>query len=164
MRGDPVLDGVEGNVIHVGRVVGVIADRVFPISTLPDTGFTLAYERRASVSRMRDAAGKQRLDRSPTGRKIGVAGRQSPHAMEMVRQNDEGVDMKWPGPPRFSNGVAQGVDFGHQKMGAPIEQIDREEITASRDSVAAVVRHRRASSKGWAEAHPTRFSISIFSA
>ena len=114
MRGDLMLDGVEVDVIHVGRVVGVVADRVFPISTLPDTGFTLAHERRASVSRMRDAAGKQRLDRSPTGRKIGVAGRQSPHAMDMVRQNDKGVDMKRLGPPRFSNGVAQGVDFGHQ--------------------------------------------------
>lgn len=112
---------------------------------------------------MRDAAGKQRFDRSPTGRKIGVAGRQGPQAMERVRQNDKGVDMKRLGPPRFSNGVAQGVDFGCQKIGASVEQIDREDVTASRDSVAAGVRHRRANSKGWPEAHPTRF-VSHFDA
>ena len=78
MSGGTMLHVVEMDVIHVRRVVAVVADRVFPVSALPDAGLALARERGAAIPWMRDAVGERRLDRPPAVRDVGIGGRQGP--------------------------------------------------------------------------------------
>ena len=42
----------------------------------------------------------------------------------------------------LSHGVAQRIDVADKQVAAPVGQIDREEIGATRDTVSAIVGHR----------------------
>ena len=73
-----VLHRVEMNVIHVGGVILVVANRVFPIPALPDTGFALADQGGAPSFRRRDRSREQGLDRPPPNREVEVVWRRHP--------------------------------------------------------------------------------------
>ena len=46
-----MLYGIEVDVIHVGRVIAVVADCVFPIAALPDAAFTaVSHDFRAGLA------------------------------------------------------------------------------------------------------------------
>ena len=60
--------------------------------------------------------------------------------MEMVGQDDPGVDRKRPGLAYRSHGTPQKIDMPCQQVVAmPLQEIDREKETPSGDAVATVV-------------------------
>jgi len=93
-----VLHQVVVNVIDVSGEIVVVADQVFPEAPLPEIIFAapVAHERRAVANQ---PATERRLDRPPASRKVGVALRQGPERVQMVRQDDGGVDGEGSLPP-----------------------------------------------------------------
>jgi hypothetical protein len=136
-----MLHRIEMDVIHMGRIIPFVPDRVFPKSPLPDAAFPLPQGPDRSFRSLRNPSGKTRLDFAHTPGKIGVAFGQGPLAVHMVRQYDPGIDMERP-PRQFrSHGIPQCRNFDHQQVRAPVPQICREEIGAPWHAIAAIVRH-----------------------
>ena len=50
--------------------------------------------------------------------------------------------MEWSAGAQLPHRVAQRVDVADKQVAAPVGQIDREEIGATRDTVSAIVGHR----------------------
>jgi hypothetical protein len=88
----------------------------------------------------RDARGdkpmrEMRLDPFSAGGEIGIARRQSPEGVQVVRQDRDGVDREGTFVPRDAEGGAQGGDAMHQRRGCPVSERD------PRDEVAPVSDH-----------------------
>ena len=136
-----MLHRVEMDVIHMGRIIPLVPDRVFPKSSLPDAAFPLPQSPDRPFRLPCNPSGKARLDVAHTPRIIDVALGQGPLAMHMVRQYDPGIDMEWP-PRQFrSHGIPQCRNFDHQQVRAPVPQIYREEVGAPWHAIAAIVRY-----------------------
>jgi hypothetical protein len=86
-------------------------------------------------------AGTPYLDRAPPTGKIGIALRQRPQAMEMIRKDDPGVDAEGPLGAHTTNGIAQSVDPGDQQIRAAVEQVHGKKEGSARKPIAAIVRH-----------------------
>ncbi len=79
-----MLHWIEMNIINVPLQIGVVAYRVFPITTLPNSFLSFdnfAWGSRHFFKATREAA----LDQAPTGGKIGITLRQSPERVNVVR-------------------------------------------------------------------------------
>jgi hypothetical protein len=62
--------------------------------------------------------------------------------MEMIRENDPGVNGEGPFPADATNRVAQEVDsLREQGVAAPLQQVDGEKSDSTRDANTAVVGH-----------------------
>jgi hypothetical protein len=141
VRDQTVLHRVEMNVIHMRREVPVVADRVLPVSPLPDTAFAPArHDRR---SRLADAYGfrKPFLDRAPTAGEIGIALRQGPQAVHMIGKHDPGVDVEWRAGADLPNHIPQRVDLCDQQVRPAVEQVRREEERSARNPIATIIWH-----------------------
>src|SRR6185436_13151510 len=92
MRDQAVLDGVEMNVVRVRGEIPLVADRVFPISPLPDAAFATRapYRRPAFIDRQ--SLRESDLDCAPTAEKITVPLRQGPQPVHMVGKHNPGLD------------------------------------------------------------------------
>jgi len=96
---EAMFDRIEMHIIHVRRVIGIVADLVFPEAALPDRRFTACKAgsvtpvRTFIVSRHRPC--HQPFDPSPAHAEIRIAGRQGPDRMQVIRQQNPGVDGKW---------------------------------------------------------------------
>lgn len=89
-----VFDRIIVDVIDVAGQVCLIADAMLPKAFLPDTSLVSSVSRTGN-GRFRSARSGPRfhetpLDGGPAGGIIGVVFRQSPDAMEMIRQQDDG--------------------------------------------------------------------------
>jgi hypothetical protein len=106
-----VLHWVEVRVVNVRRKVGVIADRMFPVSSLPDPAYAPVDDDRRS--RFTDAYGLQKpfLDRAPTAGEIGIAFWQGPQAVHMVGERNPGVDVERRANADLPNRIAQRADL-----------------------------------------------------
>ncbi len=80
-----VLHRVPVDVINMTRQVFPVADAMFPIARLPDAAFALST---CSFRLVRQAPRKARLELRDPARKIMIVVGQSPHEMEMFRQDD----------------------------------------------------------------------------
>src|ERR1700733_10465313 len=87
----PVLHRIEVDVIDVTLEVSVVADGMLPKPSLPDSGFAPLHLAPRPQLRRRQFAGKSAFDSAPACGKIGIAGRQCPNGMQMVRQDAAGV-------------------------------------------------------------------------
>ena len=65
-----------------------------------------------------------------------------PDRMQMVRQDDDGLDVERMAPPNIAERLAQEVDVIDEKTQAALSQIGREEKAAAADKVSPIVRHR----------------------
>jgi hypothetical protein len=81
------------------------------------------------------------FDGAPATGKIGIAWRQGPQAMQVVRQNDPGIDTKGRPEARPADRLAQHIDTRHQPVEVAIEQIQGKKEGPARNSIAAIVRH-----------------------
>ena len=85
-------DRIEVNVIGMARVIPGIAQRVFPVATLPDSAFALVRTTR----RQRFAADlfmrERRLDEASACGEIGIVLRQCPDGVEMIGQHHNRLD------------------------------------------------------------------------
>jgi len=111
---ETVFHRVEMRVVHVSRKVPIVAYRVPPIPTLPNAPFAAAGHHRRSR-----LAGRQTLHRCavliapPTG-EVGIALWQGPQAMQMIGEDNPGVDAQGRAGRAPANRVAQYVDLRHQ--------------------------------------------------
>ena len=78
-----MFDRIVMNVIDMIGKVALIAQDVLPIPLLPDR-FQIA------------TLAEPRLDQAPARHEIGIAVGQGPDAMQVIGQNDDGVDIEWP--------------------------------------------------------------------
>jgi hypothetical protein len=70
-----VLHRIEMNVVDMARKIGLVPDRVFPISALPDSFFAPRDLTGARLSAGDQPAGKPALDEIPSQREIWITGR-----------------------------------------------------------------------------------------
>jgi hypothetical protein len=91
-----VLDRVVVNVFHVLDQVPLIPDLMFPETPLPYGLFTLLPPRARDnpVAGLTTRAGEGAFDQTPACRKVTISFRQCPDTMEMVGQQDEGIDLE----------------------------------------------------------------------
>ena len=62
--------------------------------------------------------------------------------MQMVRQDDDGLNVERMAPPNIAERLPQEIDVIDEKTKAPVSQIGREEKAAAADKVSPIVRHR----------------------
>jgi len=94
-----VFHRIEMNVIHMSGKVPFVSDEVFPIPALPDAAFSFARPAGAPAFPLGDMPREPRFDEHPPSGVVRVTKRQSPHRMQMFRQNHHGVDSE--GMPFF---------------------------------------------------------------
>ena len=87
-----MLDGIEMDVVDVAPEIGVIADRMFPIPTLPNPFFSLGDLAGAAFDVGSQAARKSALDESLAQRKVCIARREGPDGTEMSGSTQTAVD------------------------------------------------------------------------
>ena len=91
---ETVVDWVEVHVVHVGAVIALVTNGMFPETLLPNSaaiaqqGF---WPRRFDV---REGFGEAQFNGAPAARIIGVAFRQGPDSVHVVRQDHPGIDME----------------------------------------------------------------------
>ena len=61
--------------------------------------------------------------------------------MQMVRQDDDGVDDKWPAALCLAKAGTQQINMVSKRMTLPVVKSHCEEIATPRNSVATVVNH-----------------------
>src|SRR5947208_5000022 len=92
---EAMLDRIDMDVIDVTPKIVLIADRMLPITPLPDAALAL----RGAASRNRlagsEVARKRRLDQPPARCKVTVAFGEGPDRMQMIRENNYGGDREW---------------------------------------------------------------------
>ena len=77
----------------------------------------------------------------PAGGEIRIPGRQSPDAMQVIGQNNDGIDSEWPASAGRLEHLPKVVDVFGQKFSAAFQQRDREEEGAAGDKGADVLGH-----------------------
>jgi hypothetical protein len=88
----PMLDRIDVATFDMTGVIRLVTDQMFPEPALPDAAFVSLDPDMAEPFPFRKRLHKAALDQSPACREIGIARRQSPDCMEMVRQDHKGVD------------------------------------------------------------------------
>jgi hypothetical protein len=63
--------------------------------------------------------------------------------MHMVGKDDPPIDVEWHAETRLPNRVAQHVNLRHQQVRPAVEQIHCEKECSTRNSITAIVRHKR---------------------
>ncbi len=135
-----MLHRIEMQVIHMTHVIPLIPNRMLPKSPLPDTPLATPRPYKRTPFGFRKLPREPRLDQPPTIGEISIAGRQGPNAMQMIRQHHPAIDHKRPAATDIPHHRAQHIDMPDQSVvRETLQQIDREEITATGYAVTAVI-------------------------
>ena len=95
------------NVIDVPRKIAFIAERVLPITPLPKAALAFAGTARRNTFLGRQAMREDRLDKTPSQRKIGIVFGQCPDGMQVIGENDDRIDIERMTPPNIAKRLAQ---------------------------------------------------------
>ena len=135
-----VFDGVEMHVVHMGEVVFVVADDVFPVSALPDASFMSCQLRCASMFRGGNASRECAFDQPPAPGVVSIPGGEFNDAVKMLRQNHPRVDMKGVALPDGRHASLERINMLGQKLIFMSSlQGDSEEIGATRQPHTSIV-------------------------
>ena len=74
--------------------------------------------------------------------KIRIPGRQSPDAMQVIGQNNDGLDGKWSAPAGSPEHLSKVVNVFGQEFPAAFQQRNREKERAARNKGANILRHK----------------------
>jgi hypothetical protein len=140
-RDQTVLDRIDVTIFDVAAKILLIADQMFPEPTLPDGAFTSRNADVAPRLGRGNGLGEGDLNQPPAQRKIGVAGRQCPNCVDVIRQDHHGVDRKRMARLRDARRVAQRVDMVRQKAALPVQQVDGEEPASAGHEGTAIIWH-----------------------
>ena len=110
-----VLDRVAMNVVDMPRIVVITADHVFPVTPLPDAALAFFLPAVATPFSAGQISREAGLDQSPALCKSRIVRRQCPYRMQMVGQDDDGMDMKEMASLDPSHCIAQDIDRIHQQ-------------------------------------------------
>src|SRR4249919_3060905 len=116
---------------------------MLPIAALPDSPLTTGHAPDAPPLVDRQATGKAGLDLRPAIGVVRITRRQSPQAMQVIRQDHDRQHLERPCRTRSSERRPQIVDPIDQQPAAPFQQVDGEEVGAAWHPHAAIVRHPR---------------------
>jgi hypothetical protein len=135
------------DVIEVPRKIAFVAERVLPITPLPNAA--LAFAGTACRDRLVEGQGVREycFDEAPAQRKIGIAFGQGPNGMQVVGQNDDRLEIEGMAASDIAECPAQRVDVGREQTPPAIGQIHREEKAAAGEEVTPVVGHRQSITK-----------------
>ena len=97
-----MLDGIPVDVIDVPFEILVVANYVFPVSTLPDTSLPPFSTALGAFFTGRDGSRKSRLYQSPAYLVVRITLGQGPDAMQVLRQNDNRIDFEGMAALHFS--------------------------------------------------------------
>jgi hypothetical protein len=117
-----VLHRIEVNVIDVTLEVRIISDCVLPKPSLPESRFAPLYLTLRPQLRRRQLAGESAFDLAPAFREIGIAGRQGPNGMEMVRQDADGVRCERQALLNLTINLPQALDMLDKQLARPIKK------------------------------------------
>jgi hypothetical protein len=106
-----MLHRIDIAIFDVADVIRLIPDEVFPKSPLPDTALTAGSAYITQAFSLRKYLCEARFYQPPAHRKISIVWRQRPYCVNMIRQDDEGVDDEWIIIARSLHGVAQRIDM-----------------------------------------------------
>jgi hypothetical protein len=86
-------------------------------------------------------AHEEGLDQTPPRRKIVVAGRQRPDAMNVIGQDDDCINGERPLAAHCPEDGSQQAGLGGKMMGPSVAQRDGEEVGRAGNAGAAIVDH-----------------------
>lgn len=137
-----MLDGVVMHVIDSPREVDIVANRVFPIATLPDLAFFFAQTAAVAGIASVDEMGKPAFQQPPSRGIVVIAFRQAPDDVQMLGQHHRGNRHEWSFHAGAPIGFAQRRNvFDQQPVVRSMSQIDREEIGAPGHTMTEVCAH-----------------------
>jgi hypothetical protein len=84
---------------------------------------------------------KSGLDGLPSPRKIKIPLRQRSKTMEVARQHDPGITMKWHPRTHLTNCIAQKIDGGCGTLGTAIIEVDLQKTCAARNAMTPIISH-----------------------
>lgn len=144
------------DVIHVALPILFVAQRMLPISALPDTTLTLQDFAGGAKIAIWQTTRERCLDAPPAVGVIGITIGQRLDAMQVIRQDNHCVYFKWVFCFDLAKNVAQGIDLLHQQALTAINQRHREKITASLDEIAPIFGHYLMCLFGFRQVKPDR--------
>ena len=100
-----MFHGIVVNVIDMSSEVAIVADRVLPISPLPKCEFAIGVALDV-LTGFEQTGAEVSFDAPPPARKVRVVSGQTEDRVQVIRQDHDGIDRKWPLLP------------GHAKRGA----------------------------------------------
>lgn len=103
-----MLHRVEMNIIHVRNKVGVVTNKVFSKSSLPNNTFTAIFSNLEKALGLRQAFRKSHLDQSPSDGEVRVIFGKFKHTMHVFPQHDPAMNTE-----RMA-GLHRGNDFSQQ--------------------------------------------------
>ena len=106
-RDMPMFYGIEMNVVDVTGKVQFVANRVLPITPLPDATFASGETYGRSLLIPRNRFRKRNLDRFPTGRLVNVTRWKCPDTIHVIGQHHPAIDMKRTRYANLSYNLAQ---------------------------------------------------------
>ena len=139
---EPMSQGVPEHVIDVKRIIGIIADDMFPEAPLPYAPFSpLATRLRAPFGSW-NRPNEANLDHLPAVGKIVISRQQGPHTMQVIGQNHPGIDVKRPLTALHPDRLAERIHIPDQGISLLLLRIHRKEAGASQHPITPVVGHQ----------------------
>jgi hypothetical protein len=136
-----VLHRIDMTILDVSAEILLVADQMFPKSTLPDAPFATLPPNLAAPLGLGNGLSEADFYQPPTQREIGVARRQRPNRVDMFGQYHHRVDRKRVAHLDDAHCLAQGADILRQKAASPVQEIDGEEPASPRYESATIIRH-----------------------
>jgi hypothetical protein len=141
-----VFHRVPMDIVEVSRIVVLVPDRMLPKPALPDTPLSTSDSRLADLTLDtidRDPGfGELFFNPGPTHWVISISRRQSPDGVQVVWQENEGIDLERPPLAAIPKGFAEKLSGGSSaKNSGALFGDDGEEEGSSWDESSAVVGH-----------------------
>src|SRR5690242_16448828 len=137
----PMLHRVEMNVVDMKLEVGIITNGVLPVTTLPNPSFAPGNLAAAALHLPGEPAREAALNQAPSQRKIGVAPRQGPEGMYVVRQYADG-DRPERIPFLHSHvDTPEPIDMPDQDVTGPVGESDGEKEGTAFNVDTTISRH-----------------------
>lgn len=140
-----VADRAGMGVLDVASEIPLVAYVVFPIATLPDGAFAAGHATwrfTSCVDSWYNVAREPALDGAPADGEIGIVGGQRPDAMQVVGQDDDGLDGERPNDAGPINCLTQSLQgIGRSQGRPPFVGHDREEERAAGHEGSPVFGH-----------------------
>jgi hypothetical protein len=116
-----MFDRVVVDVVDVSSVVGLVADRMFSVTSLPKGKLTISMAP-DRLSGSEQCATEMAFDTAPSSRIVRVFLWQGQDCMKVVGQDYNRLDRKWTFLPRHTKSRAQGDNVMDERCGVTISQ------------------------------------------
>ncbi len=104
------------NIIHVRPKVGLVANQVLPVTSLPYPTLAPSNADLGQAFRFGKRLGKPRLDQPPARCEVRIVFGQLDHAMQMIGQNHPAVYPEIMAASHGAHSLPQGIDMTDQQI------------------------------------------------